>query len=71
MEQALAARLLRRAAEIVGGTAQLCYDLHVPSSELARWLAGEEEMPRGVFLKVVDIVLADLASSGLPLRLRL
>jgi hypothetical protein len=54
-------RLLRKAAELLGGSAQLGYELQVPEQNLARWMAGLEPMPRAMFLKVVDLVI-ELAS---------
>jgi hypothetical protein len=48
---------LRRAAEILGGTEALQKHLQVPGSELHRWLAGESVPPKGIFLRVVDVLL--------------
>ena len=53
----LQCRLLRKAAELLGGARALGYALQVPAPNLARWMAGLEPMPRPVFLKVVDLVL--------------
>ena len=50
---------LRRAAEILGGTEALQKYLQVPGSELHRWLAGESVPPKGIFLRVVDVLLEE------------
>jgi hypothetical protein len=50
-------RTLRRARELVGGSAeQLVRALVVPLGLVNRWLEGEEPMPSWVFLRAVDIV---------------
>jgi hypothetical protein len=53
----LHARLLGKAAELLGGRAPLSRELQVPAQNLARWIAGIEPMPRLVFLKVVDLII--------------
>jgi hypothetical protein len=64
----LHARLLEKAAELLGGRAPLSHALQVPAQNLARWIAGIEPMPRLVFLKVVDLIIEltsePLSSSG-------
>jgi hypothetical protein len=50
-------RLLRRAAEILGGEAKLRAFLGAPERELRRWLNGEAELPSRQFLKLVDLVM--------------
>ena len=57
---------LRRAAEIVGGPAQLRLYLNVSAICLAAWMTGIDNMPTQVFLKAVDLVM-DEASSKKPL----
>lgn len=52
------ARALRRAADILGGKHRLRAALHVPMSQLERWLDGVGEPPMDVFLKAVDIISA-------------
>ena len=58
---------LRRAAEILGGKAQLRAWLHVSMSQLDAWMRGSGRPPSYVFLKVVDLISAeangDLADS--------
>lgn len=50
---------LRRAAEILGGMEVLQKHLQVPRSELDNWLAGKSLPPKGIFLRVVDVLLND------------
>lgn len=50
---------LVRAAELLGGAVPLARRLQVPMPELTRWLARDDRPSIGVFLKVIDIVLAD------------
>jgi hypothetical protein len=51
--------LLRRAAEIAGGYAQLCELLGVSDARLKLWLNGMIRLPDPIFMKAVDIVLQD------------
>ena len=48
---------LKQAGVILGGERALARHLRVPLSDLQRWLSGEEEPPRQVFLRAVDVVL--------------
>jgi hypothetical protein len=50
-------RVLECAAEIVGGTPQLCARLQVPEAQMRMWLDNVEVCPLPVFLQAVDIVL--------------
>lgn len=51
--------LLKRAAEIAGGTVRLCEYLHVSGQRLDLWLSGGEQLPDDAFLMIVDMVLRD------------
>ena len=53
-------RTLRRAAEILGGPAQLRKYLNVSALCLAAWMTGHDTAPTYVFLKAVDLVLEDV-----------
>jgi hypothetical protein len=55
------ARALQRAAEMLGGKAELRQFLRVSMRELELWLAGKEKPPMDVFLKAVDVI------SGAPI----
>jgi len=48
-------RALRRAAEIVGGNEELRLHLGVSEAEFASW-AGKRDLPRDIFLRLVDII---------------
>jgi hypothetical protein len=52
------AETLRRAAEIAGSEEALALLIRVTPSHLALWLEGVSDVPDGVFLRAVDIVLA-------------
>jgi hypothetical protein len=48
-------RALRRAAEILGGNEQLRIHLGASEAEFASW-AGKRDLPRDIFLRLVDII---------------
>jgi hypothetical protein len=48
-------RALRRAAEIIGGDERLMNYLEISEAEFSSW-AGRRELPRDVFLRLVDII---------------
>ena len=48
-------RALRRAAKILGGDEQLRTYIGASESELSAW-AGQGELPRKVFLRLVDLI---------------
>ena len=58
------ARVLRIAANILGGPRQLRSFLGVPSASLANWLAGIGEPPHEVFLKALQVILDELDAGG-------
>jgi len=57
-------RALLKAAELVGGRAQLAKVLQVPTAEIDRWIVDEGKPPRELFLRVVDIILDETAAGG-------
>jgi anti-sigma factor ChrR (cupin superfamily) len=59
---------LASAAELLGGAAQLAHRLHVPVSDLKRWLAGPDRPSIGTFLKVVDLLIEERGKSRLEKR---
>ena len=59
MNPELHRRLLERAAEIVGGKAQLCRRLGIERHSLEFWLAGRATPPPEVFFAAADLVLQD------------
>lgn len=50
-------RALKRAVEIAGGPAALAREIGVPRAVLELYLAGQDETPPEVFLRVVDIIV--------------
>lgn len=48
-------RALKRAAQILGGDEQLRLYLGASENEFRGW-AGEKELPRNIFLRLVDII---------------
>lgn len=55
MLQDIHQRALRRAAEILGGNEQLRLHLEASEAEFSSW-AARRELPREVFLRLVDII---------------
>jgi len=50
-------RAMRKAAELAGGSDKLARVLQVPVEEIEKWIAGDGQPPRDVFLRVVDLIL--------------
>jgi transcriptional regulator with XRE-family HTH domain len=63
---ATAARLLRAAAEIVGGRRALAERLGIAESLLARYMAGTRLLPDPLLLRTVDVILEDRRYRPLP-----
>lgn len=57
-------RALAKAAELVGGRAELAAVLHVAQADVDRWIADADKPPREVFLRVVDIILDETSGGG-------
>ena len=66
MASMLDVALLHRAAEVLGGQAKLRGYLRVSARDLEQWMAGDERMPRFVFLKLVDVVGEDATARLIP-----
>ena len=60
----LYARCTKRAAEVLGGYAELGAYLSISPVILRRWAQGQGAPPADVFLKIIDIVLSDGAPEG-------
>jgi GAF domain-containing protein len=58
VEETVQSRALKRAAQMLGGKAQLREHLKCSARDLDTWLAGAQKPPMDVFLKAVDIVSA-------------
>jgi hypothetical protein len=48
-------RALRRAAQVLGGKEQLRLHLGATETDFSSW-AGLQELPRNIFLRLVDII---------------
>jgi len=53
-----------KAAELVGGHAELARALQVPLADIERWIVDESKPPRETFLRVVDIILDETGGGG-------
>lgn len=53
-----------KAAELLGGRADLAKALQVPAAEIERWIADEAKPPRDTFLRIVDIILDETNAGG-------
>ena len=62
-------RALQRAAAILGGKEQLRAHLGVSEAQFAAW-PGRRELPRDVFLRLVDIITEDEVRTFQNSRLR-
>jgi len=49
--------LLRKLADVLGGTEPVRRALMVPSADMSRWIAGVEPMPPSVFVKATDLLI--------------
>lgn len=59
-------QLLQVASEIVGGDAALARQLGIGQTLLARFMDDIRELPDGLLLRAVDIILADRQSRLAP-----
>ncbi|HUQ75496.1 MAG TPA: hypothetical protein VM183_12290 [Burkholderiales bacterium] len=57
MASTIHSRVLRSAAEVLGGIAALCRHLQVPEAVLNQWLLGLVIPSTHVFLKAVDVLV--------------
>ena len=59
MDRELRMTVLRRAADITGGSAALRQRLKVEQHALELWLSGRATVPEWVFMFAVDLVVRD------------
>ena len=52
-------RTLQKASELIGGQKELCRYLRVPKAELQKWIADQAMPPAGIFLRAVDLIIAE------------
>jgi hypothetical protein len=57
-------RALRKAAELLGGRKPLAERLAVQSDDIEKWTLGGARIPHDVFLRLVDLILDELASGA-------
>lgn len=57
-------RALLKAAELLGGRAELARVLQVPQASVDLWIADEAKPAREVFLRIVDIILDETAAGA-------
>lgn len=53
-----------KAAELLGGRAELARTLQISIAEIERWIAGDTKPPRETFLRIVDIILDETSASA-------
>jgi DNA-binding transcriptional regulator YdaS (Cro superfamily) len=54
-------RALRKAVELSGGRGALATRLGLKARELESWLSGKTAIPREALLRIVDVLLDELA----------
>jgi DNA-binding transcriptional regulator YdaS (Cro superfamily) len=65
-------RALQKAVEIAGGRRALAGQLGVNAADIEKWMSGNAEVPRDVFLRLVELIIdeltpdADASESGDP-----
>jgi len=57
-------RALQKAAELAGGRRALAERLGVKAAEIEKWASGKAELPREVFLRVVELIIDELTPEG-------
>ena len=61
-------KLLRAAAEIVGGEDALAERLGIRKRVFSRFMSGHQALPDVLLLRAVDIILTDRLSGALPVK---
>lgn len=57
-------RALQKAVELAGGRRALAEHLAVKAGDIEKWLNGKLELPRDVFLRVVEFIIDELTPEG-------
>ncbi|HWP19987.1 MAG TPA: hypothetical protein VNO84_12715 [Burkholderiaceae bacterium] len=52
-------RLLRAASDLVGGDGELARRLNISAALLGRYASGQDELPRHILLRAVDLILEE------------
>ena len=66
----LHSRLLRKLADVLGGTEPVRRALMVPTRDMSRWIAGVEQMPPAIFVKATDLLISSTPSPDVSQPLR-
>ena len=53
-------RALQKAIELSGGRKELAARLEIKTADVEKWLSGKAEIPREVFLRIVDVLIDEL-----------
>ncbi|MGQ0545530.1 MAG: YdaS family helix-turn-helix protein [Betaproteobacteria bacterium] len=61
MAESVQIRALQKAIELAGGRRALAARLGVKAADIEKWLGGRAEVPRDVFLRVVELLVDELA----------
>jgi hypothetical protein len=64
MAASVYSRTLQKAAELIGGQQKLCRYLRVPAADMQRWIDDKKVPPTGIFLRVVDLIIAETPPPG-------
>ena len=64
MAASVYSRTFQKAAELIGGRAQLCRYLRVPANALQEWIDDRQIPPVGIFLKAVDYIIEETPVPG-------
>ena len=57
-------RALQKAVEVTGGRRALAERLGLKTVEIERWLDGKAQVPHETFLRIIDLLIEELASPG-------
>lgn len=57
-------RALQKAVELAGGRRALAERLALKAGDIDKWLSGKLELPRDVFLRVVEFLIDELTPEG-------
>ena len=63
MKAASARRVLARTALQIGGIPKLAAELNLSEPALRAYIVGEQSIPEGLMLKIIDVLLKQLPES--------
>lgn len=53
-------RALQKVIELSGGRKELAVRLEIKTADIEKWLSGKAEIPREVFLRIIDVLIDEL-----------